>query len=89
MQLLHAPYDIALQEEDDQVPADMAQKLYPLDALLMQVHLPESGDDAVVVLRPLPQPGFRSGKRLWAARVQQQHESPLTLRRSSTVMRPI
>ena len=64
VQLLHAPYDIALQEEDDQVPAGVAQQLYLLDALLVQVHLPESGDDAVVVLRSLAEVGCKAGKYL-------------------------
>ena len=50
MQLLQAAYDVALQKQDDQVPARLPQELYAGEALLMQVQLRQSGHYSFVVL---------------------------------------
>lgn len=53
MQVLNLPDQVVLQVQDAQVPADVAEQLNALDALLVERHLLQRSNHALVVFRPL------------------------------------
>ncbi len=65
VQVLQPADHVALQVQDLERAARVAQQLYALDALLVQRHLLQAGQHAIVVFRPLRMRAGRKASALW------------------------